>query len=433
MNNSRLLSVTEQAMEILNRQNGSFNIVTISRIKGEISETIVRQALDTTQNIHPLLSSRIIGTIDDLKFTTEGTGKIPLFVISQGLDESWQDIVRVELNKTIDSSKVLLRCTLIYQQFQINTSYLITTIHHAISDGLSCIRLQSEILKCYQIIASGNSINIAPIPALPSLEELLPKWMRGNKGISKGKWFLLKLKLLTLVYRPEQLESEKIVSLESRSCGMTHRLLEKELTQKLIKLSRQENTTVHGVLCAAMLITVANKIRMGNPRSITVSCRSATDLRRRIEPAIGHENLGFLASFLLSFHNIKSNMSFWDLSRDVTNKIELGLKRKEIFKPLKLLRKIIEYYIINPDEFNLTVFVTNLGKVNIPDIYENLKIEEISFVPSNTIFGKVFSVAATTFNEKMVLNFYASKPSITQETIEMLADDVINCLKEVVE
>jgi len=431
MNNNRALSVTEQAMELSNRQNGSLNIVTISRIKGEIRKEILRQALDAIQRIHPLLNCRIVGTLDRLEFTNHGTGKIPLCVVSQGINDNWQDVVREEANKTIDSSQVLLRCVLIYKQSEINTSYLITTVHHAISDGLSCISLQSEILKCYQIIASGDSIDIDCEPALPPLEELLPKWMNGKKGIDKGKWFLLKMKLQMLLHKPEKLESEETVPIESRSCGMSHRFLEKELTQKLIELCRQEKTTVQGALCAAMLLTVANKISSNKLRSIKLSCRSYVDLRRRLEPPIQPENMGFLASALSSLHQIKPQMSFWDLSRDITKNIEISLKRKEIFKPLMMFRKLIEYYIDNPDEFPSTIGVTNIGRVNISEVYGDLQIEEISFVGSNAILGKIFTVATATFQEKMLFNFIASKPSLSQETIEMLATGVINCLIEV--
>jgi len=431
MNNNRALSVTEQAMELSNRQNGSLNIVTISRIKGEIRKEILRQALDAIQSIHPLLNSRIVGTLEHLEFTNQGTGKIPLCVVSQGINDNWQDVVTEELNKTIDSSQVLLRCVLIYKQSEINTSYLITTVHHAISDGLSCISLQSEILKCYQIIASGDSIDIDCGSAIPPLEELLPEWMKGKKGIDKGKWFLLKMQLQMLLHKPEKLESEDTVAIDSRSCGMSHRFLEKELTQKLIELCRQEKTTMQGALCAAMLLTVANKISREKPRSIKVSCRTYVDLRRRLEPPIKHNNMGFLASFLTSFHQIKPQMSFWDLSRDITNNIELGLKRKDFFKPLMLFRKILEYCIDNPDELLLTISVTNIGRVNISEVYGDLEIEEISFLLSNAIFGKMFAVATATFQEKMLLNFIASKPSLSQETIEMLATGVINCLIEV--
>ncbi|MEB3277790.1 MAG: condensation domain-containing protein [Lyngbya sp.] len=430
MNHNRVLSVNEQAMELLNRQKGSFNIVTITRIKGKIREEFLRKSLEAVQRIHPLLNSRIIGTLNSLEFTTDGTEKIPLSIVDSGVNQNWQDVVREELNKTIDSHKVLLRCIL-YQESGLQTSYLITTVHHAISDGLSCINLQSEILKCYQKIASGHSVEVDSLPPLPSLEELLPKWMQGNKGVSKGKWFLLESKLKMILHKPEQLKSEKTVSLEFRSCAMTHRFLKKEITQKLIELCRQENTTVQGAICAAMLLTISNKIKMGKTRKINLSCNSYVDLRRRLEPPIRNEYMGFFASLITTFHQIKPQMSFWDLSRDVTKNIEAGLKRKDIFKPIMMFRKILEFYIENPDNSSITVSVTNIGKVNIPDIYGDLEIEEISFVPSQTIFGKIFTVAVTTFKDQMILNFVASQPSISQDTVEMLANNVINCLEEV--
>lgn len=431
MNHNRALSVMEQAMELLNRQKGSFNIVIISRIKGEISEEILRQALDTVQSIHPLLSSRIIGTLDNLEFTSEGTEKIPLSVVVQNPNESWEDVVREELNKTIDSSSCLLRCVLIYKQSEIKTSYLIATVHHAISDGLSCISLLSEILKYYQIIACGNPIDVDCVPALPPLDQLLPKWMQGDRGFSEGKEFLLKSQSKMLLHKPESLESGETVSLESRSCGMTHRFLEKELVQKLIELCHQENTTVHGALCAAMLLTVANEIKRKEARKINVSCRSYVDLRRRLEPPISHANMGFLASFLTSLHIIEPEISFWNLSRDITKDIELGLERKDIFKPLMMLKIMVERYLGAPDVSPATISVTNIGRTNISHVYGDLELEEISFVPSKAIFGKIFTVAVTTFNGKMLLNFVASQPSISQDTIEMLANSVINCLVEV--
>jgi NRPS condensation-like uncharacterized protein len=96
-----------------------------------------------------------------------------------------------------------------------------------------------------------------------------------------------------------------------------------------------------------------------------------------------------------------------------------------------MFRKILEYYIDKPDEFPVTISVTNIGRVNISEVYGDLEIEEISFVASNAIFGQMFTVATATFQEKMLLNFLASKPSLSQETIEMLATGVINCLIEV--
>ncbi len=96
-----------------------------------------------------------------------------------------------------------------------------------------------------------------------------------------------------------------------------------------------------------------------------------------------------------------------------------------------MIRKIMESYIENPHGSQLTIAVTNIGRVNISDVYGDLEVEEISFVASNAIFSRVLTVSAATFDEKMFLNFTASKPSISQDTIETLANSVINCLAEV--
>ena len=73
----RELSPLEQAMEVLNRRASSPNVITICRITGPLSEQIIRQALDLIQCRHPRLNSRIVGSLDSIRF--EGGGmQIPL-------------------------------------------------------------------------------------------------------------------------------------------------------------------------------------------------------------------------------------------------------------------------------------------------------------------------------------------------------------------
>lgn len=49
MNYDRKLTSSEQAMEILNQHNGSFNVITISQIQGKLPENIVIKSLDLVQ------------------------------------------------------------------------------------------------------------------------------------------------------------------------------------------------------------------------------------------------------------------------------------------------------------------------------------------------------------------------------------------------
>jgi NRPS condensation-like uncharacterized protein len=432
MTNNRQLVPAEQAMEILNRCANSYNVVTISRIKGPFSEEIIRQALDLVQCRHPRLNSRIVGALDNLRFETEGTQKIPLRVVNKSHNEQWQEVVLEEMNEKIDSSKVLLRAVLVRIASENSTSYLLTTVHHAITDGLSGIRLHSELLTYCKTLASGEGITQVPsLPALPPVEELLPESIKGFRGIMKSVLFVLRVTLQQLWNRPETLGFEKYVPIELRSCGMVHRQLDEELTQKLINCCRNEKTTVQGALCAAMLLAAARKITALNRTEVRVSCQSFVDLRQRLKPVVSDENVSLLASFLNSYHTLRTNTSFWELARDVKQQLEAGLERNDIFIPVLMFRKMIESLLNRPNEVPVTVVLTNVGRVNIPKVYGPFELEEISFVPAQAVFGGIFAAAVATFEEKMLLNFVFSEPSISRDTMESLVDSVMSCIVDV--
>ena len=426
---------SEQVMEILNRYGGSLNIVVISRIKGNLNQEILRQALDLIQFNYSYLNYRIVGTLDNLCFTSEKTCKIPLSIIYSEQNICLKDIISRELNTSLESSKYLLRCLLFLDQQEPDIKYLITTIHHAISDGLSSVRLQAEIFNYCQIIASKKKLEYnhnSPLVSFPlSLDNSFLQWIKNKIDLINSIWFSGKLIIKTFLNRIESLESEKNVAIELRNCGITQRYLAPEITNKLIKLCRREKTTVHGALCSAMLIAVTNKIRKNELKKVNISCASYVDLRRRFKPEVPPEKMGMLISFLTSFHTIKSEILLWELARDVTRQINKGLKYKDMFKPLLMLRKIVENLLINYETIFATISVTNIGRIKIPEIKGVLTLEEISFVPSNVVFNKIFTVAVATFNDKMILNFTASQPSISQETLESLANNVIYSLSEV--
>ncbi|YAI81862.1 MAG: phthiocerol/phthiodiolone dimycocerosyl transferase family protein [cyanobacterium endosymbiont of Rhopalodia sterrenbergii] len=435
MSRPKKLISNEQVMEILNRYGGSFNIVIISRIKGDINQVILRKALDIIQSNYPYLDYRIVGTLENLYFTSENNNKIPLDTLyfEQGIP--LKNLILRELNTPLESSEYLLRCLLVLDKQEPEIKYLITTIHHAISDGLSSVRLQAEIFNYCQIIASEQDLELHPNSSVVShplsLDNSLLKWIKNQISIINSVCFLGMLRIKMFVYKIESLKSENNVAIELRSCGITQRYLSPENTKKLIKLCQLETTTVHGALCSAMLIAVANKIRKNQLRKVNISCASYVDLRRRIKPEVSPKKMGMLISFLISFHTLKSEISFWELARNVTRQINKGLNRKDMFKPLLVLRQIIENLLVNYETVFATISVTNIGRIKIPEIKGRLTLEEISFVPSNVVFNRIFTVAVATFNEKMTLNFVVSQPSISQETLELLADDVIDSLTEV--
>lgn len=330
MTGNRKLAPNEQSMEILNRCAGSFNIVTISRVKGGLKEEIVRQALDLIQTRHPRLNSRIVGALDSLCFDC-GAIKIPLRVVSKQSSEQWQEVVLEELNQPIESDKCLIRGVLItFPDEKLN--YLLTILHHAISDGLSTVQLHSEILTyCQKIVDGEIEENISSLHPLTDIQELMPPSMQGKLAAIKGILFMLRFKLKLSLHRPETLRFEKCVPSELRRCNMVQRKLNQEITTQLVELCRKERTTVQGALCAAMMLAVAREIESENRANLRLSCRSYVDLRKRLKPEVNRENLGILASAITTLHNLDTNTSFWDLARDVRQQLKVSLVSEDIF------------------------------------------------------------------------------------------------------
>ncbi|MBK1986543.1 alcohol acetyltransferase [Sphaerospermopsis aphanizomenoides BCCUSP55] len=426
MPDNRKLSSLEGAMEILNRRAKTWNIITISRIKGDLQEAVLRPTLDILQHRHSRLNSCIIRFRNNFYFQTAGTKKIPLRIVNDLPEKQWQEIVNQEMNQEIESHKCLMRVVLVHTLDEPNLHYLITTIHHAISDGLSSIQIHSEILEYYQQLASGGTIQpVTTLEALPPIEKLLPKNTQGWRGNLSSILLSLKIGILKLYFQPQALGFEKYVPIPKRRSEIIHKQLDADLTQMFVYKCKQEQTTVHSALCAVLMLTVARKIFQFHQKNVQVSCLSHLDLRRRFQPSISEDNLAILATSLIGFHDIKSHTSFWELAREVKQTLETGMSNGDIFKMVLIANQLINFCFLFPQQIAATVSLSNIGKVNIPNIYGELELEEISFAGSHALYAGMFILHAATFQEKMLLNFAFSQPAISRETMEELVEQTM--------
>ena len=429
---NRKLGQLEETMEILNQRAKTWNVVTISRIQGNIQETVLRQSLDIIQYRHPVLNAHIINSRNSYYYQSKGTGKLPLQVVNIRESQEWEAIVNAEMNQVIDSSKYLLRVVLVKILNQQNISYLITTTHHAITDGLSSIQLHSEILTYCQKITAGKSIPaVTTLEPLPPIEKLLPPWTNSFKGKLGRIALLLNLALQKYWNQPKTLGVEKYVPISQRRCEIIHRQLSEESTQQFIQQCRQENTTVQSALCAALMLTVSKQLTKSHEDNIRVSCLSYLDLRRHLQPEVSQENMTVLAASIMGFYRITNNISFWELARKIKHTLNKKISQGEIFQMIFLAKQLINFSLLFPNQVSATVSVSNVGKVNIPHTYGELELEEISFVGSHALYAGMFIVHAATFQEKMTLNFVFSQPALNRQTMEKLVDNCIDYIMNI--
>lgn len=431
----RALSPIEEGFEAFNQIASSLNVVTISKVKGSIRKATLEQALKIVEQRHPQLQCCIDGSIGSSSFSKRLETRVPLQVIDAAAADTWEQVALDELNHSLNSRQYLWRITLVCHADH-HVSHLITTTHHAISDGISTISLHSEILRYCGDIQDEIAVpsHIRALPFLPPPEAMFPNAYQGYRGKFSGVLWLLRASLKQLYFRPKMLSFEKLVPVEERTCNVIYRQLEPELTQTLLKQCRTEKTTVQGALCAAMLLAVAKHLKKTGTQNSSFVCRSMVDLRRRLSPIVGHENLGELASAISTFHTVTDRTDFWQLARDVKQAIEKGLARGEMFSIMTLFKALFNDLIVEPDnsplanKAPLTVDVSNVGKIDIPVNYGSLELEDICFMPSQGIFGGVFFAAVATFRDKMTFNFAFSEPSISRGTVEGLIEETFSYL-----
>lgn len=414
MTNGRELISMEQGMELLNRNASSLNVVVVSRIKGFLSEAVLRHSLDLLQNRHPLLNCHIVGSLKRMNFKSEGTKKIPLNTIINSKKNFWKAVVNHELQTKIESDKVLVRFTLIKSHPDSNSSCLISTAHHAITDAISSLNLHSETINYCQLQVSEKKIlETFSLLEIPSLESLISKNIPKSLGFERP------------IQKPDTIPFEKYVNHQQRYCRFVQKQLDSELTNQLIKFCKTERVTVHGYICAAMMLALAEELEYKN-KYFDFSCRSSVDMRRRINPPVSSEYFAMLVSALTSFHRVTRKQNIWQLAREVTQQIKNRLKTPEIYNVILSYRKGTEYILKHPEKTAFSVFVTNVGKIDITSEFKNFEIEEISYFLPTTIMGNVFGASISTFKGKITFNFLFSRPLIGEGLSQSLVKKTLS-------
>jgi NRPS condensation-like uncharacterized protein len=426
MSLDRQLVPFEQELEKVNRIANSLNVITISQLKGCLSQDSLKNALDIVQQRHPSLQSCISGYPDELRFCEKSDSPLSLQILEHQDQDFWQTVVLNELNQPINSSETLFRATLVVHTDH-DRAYFITTIHHAISDGISNVKLHSEILSyCGNSQEEKKSLSpVSRLSVFPVVTDLLPDSHTGYRGKIRSILWLSKLIFKQFLLQPKTLEFEKYVPVRKRTCNVIYKQIEPRFTKILIERCRVEKTTVQGALCAAMLLAVTNRIKPKKSKKTSVACRTYVNLRQHLSPAISSENLGCFISAVITFHTISSQTQFWQLARDVKQQIKQGLDRGDIFNVLLMAKQILKAVLSKPNKAPLAVEVTNLGQLKIPAKYGSLELEKISFMPSQSLFGGVFLASVTTLTDRMMLNFSFSEPSLSKETVDELVENMI--------
>ena len=419
------------------------NFTTIARVRGHITSEHLRLALDHLQQRHPLLEARLVAPSPWSTPALVFDAPRELSFDEHDLDEqATLDLTEQRLRTWIDPSEAPLmrvdwvRHTNEHSDNEDDLSTLLLTFHHIIGDGISGTLAVRDLTEALAKLVRGEQLEVPEkLPVRESIERCVPKEVR-RRGLWRRFFGHLRRIVGWIIKHGKPVElrlDRKRVPIIERQICMARRQLVPDETRALVKAARENETTVHGALAAAILHATAEDRGKTSPLLFA----SPVDVRERVEPKVG-DDIGMYVALGVTLHKVEpERVDFWALARDARDQLFSQVEDGGVHSLLPIQGGFLalaarllpaKWFGAFVETAQLPgVGLTNIGRVVFDTDLSPLSIEHLSFGVSTGVLGKI-GVTATTFDGTLTLNFMAMEPCITREHLNALADDVMDKL-----
>lgn len=392
-------------------------IVTVSDLQGTVNPLLLQKAIETVVMMHPLLSSEIHQTDDGYTFTKRTEFNDKLTVIGEVDKEKRKQIILSELNKPVANNS-LIRCILMLEErvgiIKSQSISLLTSTHHAVSDGVSSVALHEQIWKVYAEISSNKSPEITPFPVMPAIENLIPNHFTE----AELEDYIERYEQITKNHQPFTL---KAVDQDDAAVeiGYVRKKFTLKQTKTILENCEKHNVSVHGAICAANLLALRDLF--GVEGYLDLSCRSTVDVRSQLEPAIANNAMFSAAVGCVHCEKVSPDMSLWILGDAISNTIANYIASGDVFKSM-LTYKDARL----KSHFPSSIGVINVGFVKLSQPNYKLKLLAINFIPRIPL--PVLSACVITSGDKLTITYPYAKPFYSGNVIKKIVERAANYL-----
>ena len=336
-----------------------------AEVEGDVSPRDWRQALDRVQARHPLLNASIEGAVRRVPYyRREQSAPIPLRIVEDDDPASrWKVEVGEELAMPFDPEQApLARAVLVQGEWQVA---LILVAHPSIADGMS---LAFAIRDTLQAIA-GATLEELSVPS--SQDEILENMQVQNKNLGNDA-------------KPAPAGDVSTIRQRNEARPKVQGFCFSEtVTGQLRGRARQERTTVHAALLAALAI--AGRRVSDAWQDIPTRLSSVVNTRREL--GIGEHCGVFVDAASTTFDPELYDLDaipFWSLARDAKSSVAVGETKEGIAALVSALGEALKNC---PDAteaadfaamtFAREAMLTNLGAVPLADQFGSVKLKAI--------------------------------------------------------
>jgi hypothetical protein len=362
----------------------------VAEITGALPVTAWENALAAVQQLHPLLSVSInLNENNAPEFVTQPGTPIPLRIVKATFETAWiADLEHEAINRFHAASAPLIRAVLYEYQ---NKSVIALIAHHAIADGRSLSFVIRDLLN------ATNGKYTEPYAMPPSLDDYtdLPKNTLSQVPVSDADIALLS-------QLPPAVKTTPQIQLLQ---------LSPKLSSRVIKRSKQEGTTVHGALSAALALAS----KAWKPQPI-----------RLFSPSSARETLGAGETVCLSIgggrvipFDTEKISAFWDIARYAKESLAGVSSEEEIFG---FARAVFGHITSGLNGEGTAQFadtalaneymITNVGALPFESTFGKLKLDAVWGPITITGYEGSQTVGITTINGS--INIALTSPSYMQ-------------------
>ncbi|KRD61280.1 condensation protein [Flavobacterium sp. Root935] len=349
---NRTLGAFEKTFWLLD-QIDSKDFALVAEVEGRESADAWRLAVDQVQKRHPNLSARI--RMDEFKrpfIEHVDSLVIPLKVIEIDNNFKWEEVVEKELATRFNTEEGPLFRVIVLQKPE--DTVLILVANHTLADGSSLMYLFRDLLE-----AVTGQIPLVLAPQKSNDETLgLPE----DTAVEDNETSIY-------IFKKPDAVSPKVESIKFSS----------EHTSQLIERSRLEQTTVHGAICAAVVIAGRKLRQEWDDKKIELISPICTRKALQLD-----DNCGLNITTHPVYFEPEEKQSFWDIARLAKSGLN-GTETKEhvenylgFFRTLTFNSADIQKMVdILKEAFNHQIMVTNLVKVKYKTDFGKLKLKSV--------------------------------------------------------
>jgi len=417
-----------------------YSVTLAARIKGDLSESRLREAIREAAGVYPLTGAKVVFDANhDAWFSIDNVLPASFRSVDRTSDTTWYEEMRAEQREVFTPQKSpMIRFVLARSR---EMSELVIICGHTICDGMSLVYLVREILARY--VNPGQEAT--PMPT-PDISDIFPE----EKGFS-FKRFMADLYVKygrrrfeknPYYFSQEDYEAVNEAYWKKWDYGAALMVFEPEETRELHGRCREHDVTVGSAVTAACLAAheEVSGAFTGHFKVISIPF----DLRRHADRPLG-DVFGLCAGTSQLKHTYRSDLSFWEnaslIHEELVKRVgKLDSSGREMlgFDPSFLVSTACFALLSRevPEAFdktaNLTGFVqdqksvsfsflggyektipgsifTNLGALEIPVDYGDLSIDRIFFLPPITADVPLF-LGGATIGGNMVYSFSYANP-----------------------